>query len=184
MCVHACCRVHLFVIPWTVAHQAPLSMRFSRLEYWNELPFPSPMALPNSGIKPLSLSSPALSGRFFTTRATWTRWSVQQRNYDSLYIGMSIEPDRELSSTPHWLSYLVFLAQQLPLKPVEIVAGFPVLTNTVSFVLSFSRLPHWSTTCPIAYGNQSPLRFFSWFVLGSHLYRLQKLLQFEFSDHS
>ena len=74
-------------------------MRFSRLEYWNELPFPSPMALPNSGIKPLSLSSPALSGRFFTTRATWTRWSVQQRNYDSLYIGMSIEPDRELIFT-------------------------------------------------------------------------------------
>ena len=45
------------VTPWTVAHQAPLSMRFSRQGYWNGLPFPSPGDLPNSGIKP---RSPAL----------------------------------------------------------------------------------------------------------------------------
>ena len=38
--------------PWTVAHQAPLSMRFSRQEYWNGLPFPSPGDLPHPGIKP------------------------------------------------------------------------------------------------------------------------------------
>ena len=37
--------VWLFVIPWTVAHQAPLSMEFSRQEYWSVLPFPSPMSL-------------------------------------------------------------------------------------------------------------------------------------------
>ena len=40
------------VIPWTVARQAPLSVEFSRQEYWSELPFPSPGALPNPGIKP------------------------------------------------------------------------------------------------------------------------------------
>ena len=40
------------VTPWTVALQAPLSMRFSRQEYWTELPFPSPGDLPNPGIKP------------------------------------------------------------------------------------------------------------------------------------
>ena len=49
---------------WTVAHQAPLSMGFSRQEYWSELPFLSPGDLPNPGIEP---SSPALAGRFFTT---------------------------------------------------------------------------------------------------------------------
>ena len=38
--------------PWTVAHQAPLSMEFSGQEYWNELPFPSPGDLPEPGIKP------------------------------------------------------------------------------------------------------------------------------------
>ena len=45
-------RVWLFVTPWTVAHQAPLSMEFSRQEYWSGLPFPSPGDLPNSGIEP------------------------------------------------------------------------------------------------------------------------------------
>ena len=46
--------VRLFVIPWTVARQAPLSMEFSRQEYWNGLPFPIPGDLPNPGIKPRS----------------------------------------------------------------------------------------------------------------------------------
>ena len=47
-------RVQLFVTPWTVALQAPLSRGFSRQEYWSELPFPSPGDLPNPGIKPRS----------------------------------------------------------------------------------------------------------------------------------
>ena len=41
-----------FATPWTVAHQAPPSMEFSRQEYWSELPFPSPGDLPNPGIEP------------------------------------------------------------------------------------------------------------------------------------
>ena len=45
-----------FVTPWTVDHQAPLSMEFSRQEYWSELPVPSPGDLPNPGIKPMSLA--------------------------------------------------------------------------------------------------------------------------------
>ena len=44
----------LNVTPWTVAHQSPLSMGFSRQEYWSGLPFPSPGDLPNPGIKPMS----------------------------------------------------------------------------------------------------------------------------------
>ena len=57
-CVHALSLrdVWLFETPWTVAHQAPLSMGFSRQEYWNKLPFPAPGDLPNSGIKPHLLS--------------------------------------------------------------------------------------------------------------------------------
>ena len=47
-------RVRLFVTLWTVAHQAPLSMGFSRQEYWSGLPFPSPGDLPDAGIKPRS----------------------------------------------------------------------------------------------------------------------------------
>ena len=41
-------------IPWTVAHQAPLSMGFPRHQYWSELPFPAPGDLPNPGIKSVS----------------------------------------------------------------------------------------------------------------------------------
>ena len=60
MPMHACPPSHfsqaqLFATPWTVAH--PLSMGFSRQEYWSGMPFPSPGDLPNPGIKP---SSPAL----------------------------------------------------------------------------------------------------------------------------
>ena len=56
---------------WAVAHQAPLSMEFSRQEYWNRLPFPSPGDLPSPEIEPTSLASPALAGGLFTTIATW-----------------------------------------------------------------------------------------------------------------
>ena len=56
---------------WTAVWQSPLSMGFSRQEYWSGLPFSPPGDLPNPGIEPVSLMSPALAGRFFTTRATW-----------------------------------------------------------------------------------------------------------------
>ena len=51
---------------WTVAHQAFLSMEFSRQEYWSGLPFPTPGNLPNPGTESESLLSPTLAGRFFT----------------------------------------------------------------------------------------------------------------------
>ena len=57
VCAQWLSRVQLFVTPWTVAHQAPLCMEFSRKEYWSGLPFPSPGDLPYPGIKP---RSPAL----------------------------------------------------------------------------------------------------------------------------
>ena len=61
----------LFVTLWTVAHQVPLSMGFSKQEYWSGLPFPPPGDLPNPGTEPTSLTSHELAGRFFTTGATW-----------------------------------------------------------------------------------------------------------------
>ena len=56
----------LFVTPWTVAHQAPLSMAFPRQEYWTWLPFPSPGDFPDSGTEP---ASPTLAGKFFTAES-------------------------------------------------------------------------------------------------------------------
>ena len=63
-CVQSLSCVQLFATPWTIARQAPLSMEFSRQEYWSTLPFPTPGDLPDPGIKPAAL---ALAGRFFTT---------------------------------------------------------------------------------------------------------------------
>ena len=51
-CLVASFCLTLFAIPWTVAHQVPLSIEFSRQEYWSRLPFPSPGDLPNPGIEP------------------------------------------------------------------------------------------------------------------------------------
>ena len=70
--------VQLFASPWTVALQAPLSMGFSWQEYWSQLSFPSPGDLPNPGIEPTSLMSPALLGRFFITKATWEALNDQE----------------------------------------------------------------------------------------------------------
>ena len=59
--------VQLFGTPWTVNHQASLSMGFSRQEYWSGLPFPTPGDLPDPEIEPISLMFPVLAGGFFTT---------------------------------------------------------------------------------------------------------------------
>ena len=63
--------VHLFETLWTSAHQAPLSMGFSRQEYWRRLPCPPPEDLPDPEIERESFISPALAGRSFTTSTTW-----------------------------------------------------------------------------------------------------------------
>ena len=66
----------------TVAHQAPLSMGFSRQEHWSGLPCPLPGDLPDPGIKPSSLMSPALADGFFTTNVTWEiEFKTKQSKY-------------------------------------------------------------------------------------------------------
>ena len=67
VCLYLLICVWLFVTPWTVAHQDPLTIEFSRQEYWSRLPFLSPGDLPDSGIKSMFLTSPALAGGFSTT---------------------------------------------------------------------------------------------------------------------
>ena len=72
ICVHVLSyfsHVWLFVTPQTVAHQAPLSMEFSKQEYWSGFPCPPPGDLPDPGIEPESLTSPALASGFFTPSA-------------------------------------------------------------------------------------------------------------------
>ena len=66
-CVFVFSHVWIFMTLWTIDFQAPLSIGFFRQENWNELPFPTPGDLPDSGIKPSFLVSLSLAGRFFTT---------------------------------------------------------------------------------------------------------------------
>ena len=84
--------IWLFAAPWTVAHQAPLSMEFSRQEYSSGLTFSTPGDLPSSGIEMAPLVSPALAGRFFINineKPMWLEesqlnWSCNhQSNLDS-----------------------------------------------------------------------------------------------------
>ena len=63
--------VRLFVTLQTIVHQAPLSMGFSRQEYWSGLPFSPSGDLLDPGIEPVSLMSSALAGGFYITSATW-----------------------------------------------------------------------------------------------------------------
>ena len=67
-------RVQLFMTPGTIAYKVPPSMGFPRQEYWSGLPVPTPGDLPDPGIEPASLKSPALAGRFFTTTLAGKRY--------------------------------------------------------------------------------------------------------------
>ena len=90
---HISC-VWLFATPWTVAHQAPLSMGFSRQEYWSGLPFPPPGHLPSPVMESASLESPALAGGFFTISATW---EVHHPLHWALYFSKDFYGSLELS---------------------------------------------------------------------------------------
>ena len=75
-----------FVTPWTVARQAPLSIGFSRQEYWTGLPFPSPGDLPNPGIEP---TSPALEGGLFTTEPPGKPSQLSEQQFTCKAVGTS-----------------------------------------------------------------------------------------------
>ena len=67
VCETVLSHVQLFATPWTVAHQAPLSMEFFREENWRGSPLPTPRELPDPGTEGIPPVSPALAGRFFST---------------------------------------------------------------------------------------------------------------------
>ena len=89
-CLHAkslTC-VRLFVTLWTIAYQAPLSMRFSRLKYWSGLPCPHPGDPPNPRIEP---ACPVLAGRFFTTSANCETFFVLQSSINHLEVNCNFK---------------------------------------------------------------------------------------------
>ena len=82
--------------PWTVAPQAPLTVRFSRQDSWSGLPCPFPGDLPHPGMEPTSLRSPVLAGGFFTPSATWkpepSTWVQHQKCQGDLNSSISLLP--------------------------------------------------------------------------------------------
>ena len=89
-------RVQLCVTLWTKAQQAPLSMGFSRQEYWSGFPCTLPGDLPNPGKEPASLISLASAGKFFTTSTTW---EAQMEESDQIRSGQPLSCVRP-SGTP------------------------------------------------------------------------------------
>ena len=91
--------VCVFVTPWTITHQATLSMELSRQEYWNGLPLPPPRDLPDPGIKPVSPASSAFAGKFFTTEP---QINAARRNTNNLRYAddttLMAESEEELKS--------------------------------------------------------------------------------------
>ena len=130
MCVYVCvhtkllCHVWLFATAWTVSCQALLSMEFPRQEYWTELPFTNSGDLPNPGIEPASLMSPALAGGFFTTGASGkarSEFHYSKNSQCSLFsliaeLTQSKDPSQIVSNNQR-KSMLRFLLPSLNLSP-------------------------------------------------------------------
>ena len=100
VCVCALNRVRLFETPKTIARQAPLSVEFSRQEYWNRLSFPPPGDLPDPEREPGSSASPALAGGFFTTAPTGKPQVPDVQHYNSVSCTLQKDHYHESSYIP------------------------------------------------------------------------------------
>ena len=102
--------IQLFATTWTVAYQAPLSMGFSRQEYWSGLPWPPPGDLPDPGVESVSLMSPALAGSFFTTSTT-KNFCVFDHN-----------PKRIIGLNQQFINHLIFIDLFLTNKYTQLLS--------------------------------------------------------------
>ena len=128
--------------PVNYSPRAPLSMRFPRQEYWRGVPFPSLGNLPNPGVEPTSLMSPALADGFFTTSATWEALNVL---VETCITGISVISHLFKSFSnfiPYccpWFIYSYFLnthPKNTLVLPLSLVPGFiPTTVAHTSHVL-------------------------------------------------
>ena len=179
VCVCALSHVPLFAQLWTIAHRVPLSMGFSRQEYWSELPFPPPGDLPDPGIKPMSPASPALAGGFFT--AEWPGSS------DTLYIWL-IHFAVQQKVTQHCKATCCSVAKSRPplYNPRDCsTLGFPVLHDLPEFAQTHVHHGWWchpTTSSSVITFSPCPLSFpasgsFQWV---SSLHQVTKALELQF----
>ena len=169
--------IQLFATPWTIAHQSPLPIGFSRQEYWwNGLPFPTPGDLPNLGIKPISLPSLAFTGRFFSStpgssvqslshiQLFATPWTAACQA--SLSITNSWSPPKHMSIESVMSSNLLILCHPLLLLP-SIVPSIKVFSNESALRIRWPK--YWSFSFNISLSNEhqdwSPLGWTGWITL-------------------
>ena len=95
-------RVQLFATPWIAAYQAPLSMGFSRQEYWSGLPFPSPGDLPNPGIEPRSpaLEADALTSELPAMQEPWVQSLGREDPLEKEMAAQGHQPNPQTYQTP------------------------------------------------------------------------------------
>ena len=147
LCTCVLSRVRLFATPWTVAHQAPLSMGFFRQEYWrgfwSGLPFPLP------GIETTSSAAPALSGGFFTTEPPWearphprTCGCITLPGKKDLRLHMEIQ-----LLTSCILGTEIILASLV----VQMVKNLPAMWENPGSILGSERSPGEVNGCPLRY---------------------------------
>ena len=133
--------VQLFATPWTVAHQAPPSMEFSRQEYWTGLPFPSPGDLPDSGIEPRSpalqadalLSEPPPYNSFSTFQPWWTFKKANQIMLPSCSIIHALPKHLKSKLLP--MAYMV-LCDLIPAYPFDFIPYHSLLFSLHSAHIS------------------------------------------------
>ena len=154
-------RVQLFLIPWAVACQAPLSIGFPRQEYWSGLSFSPPGDLPNPGIEP---ASPALAGGFFTTQppgspiqkldSTKTKIKTQRLLHDQKLM--------ESGVVMKFLFYSQFASPRLLLHSLSIILHFLTLVKGNQSSFQSKRIPAGGkkTLLEVDQSLTSPLSFF------------------------
>ena len=129
-CAQSLSHIQLFATLWTVARQAPLSMGFSRPEYWSGLPCPPPGDLLNPGLEPASLVSPSLADTFLTTSATWEAVGCGEQLSHNLWAQEKGGPSRggvrgEMAELMHLDSDRRDSKDQDPRREGSVLEGWP-----------------------------------------------------------
>ena len=112
-----------FATPWTATLRASLSMGFSRQEYWSGLPCPPPGDLPNPGIEPASLASPALAGRFFITNTTWENPKRERGEWKVCLIPVPDHHPLDNRSFPEYINKITFKGECKSLETEKSMCG-------------------------------------------------------------
>ena len=139
--------VHFFATLWTVGPHSPLSMGFSRQDYQGGLPCPPPRHLPDPGIEPAFVMSPALAGNFFTTSTTW---EAHLYLLLMIIITNTVDPQttRELGLPNLWHA-----------KNLHIIYSQPSVSEVPLYLQIQSTTDQMVQYCNIYYGKQSQCKW-------------------------